>query len=342
MGLSRAETELGLTSDILIADGNYFNFNNCKKPILLPSGNAPIYKKFLKRFDAFLKIRKKYDVFHFNFGSSLLNFPDYHIYFWDLPFYSRKAKKIFTYNGCDARQKFPTMHRTGFSACHENNCYNGICNSGKMDKIRQKNIIKASKYADHIFALNPDLMHFLPAKKTSFLPYTIAGWNEISPVSFVIDKKIKIVHAPTNRIAKGSDYILRALNNLKKKYPIELNIVEGVPNSQALKLYRESHIIIDQVLIGWYGGFAVEAMKMGKPVAVFIREEDLRFIPSQMVADIKDAVININPFNIEEVLGKYLEDTSLLKKKAEASMEYVNKWHDPLSVAGVVKKIYES
>ena len=40
---------------------------------------------------------------------------------------------------------------------------------------------------------------------------------------------------------------------------------------KALKIYEEADIVIDQVLIGWYGGFGVEVMKMGKPLAVYIR-----------------------------------------------------------------------
>lgn len=32
-------------------------------------------------------------------------------------------------------------------------------------------------------------------------------------------------------------------------------------------------------------------MKMGKPVAVFIREADLKFIPQDMAKDVKEAVI---------------------------------------------------
>lgn len=119
-------------------------------------------------------------------------------------------------------------------------------------------------------------------------------------------------------------------------------MVENIPNKKALEIYQKAHLIIDQVLIGWYGGFGVEVMKMGKPLAVFIREEDLKFIPKEMAKDLKDAIININPYNIEEELSKYIENTDLLYKKSQASIEYVHKWHNPLYVASITKKIYES
>ena len=83
-------------------------------------------------------------------------------------------------------------------------------------------------------------------------------------------------------------------------------------------------------------------MKMGKPLGVFIREEDLKFIPKEMAQDLNDAIININPYNIEEELSKYVENIDLLYKKSEASIEYVNKWHNPLYVASLTKQVYES
>lgn len=61
-----------------------------------------------------------------------------------------------------------------------------------------------------------------------------------------------------------------------------------------------------------------------------------------MAQDLNDAIININPYNIEEELSNYIENIDLLYKKSEASIEYVNKWHDPLYVASLTKQVYES
>jgi hypothetical protein len=337
-GLAQAEKALGLDSKVLIDMNNWLGYE--ADYILFSQSDSKFYK-LLKRFIAFLSIRNKYDVYHFNFGTTLLDFPKYNLYLIDLPYY--KGKKVITYNGCDARQKYPTIKRVDFSACHFKGCYNGLCNSGKQDEIRRKKIEKVSNYVDHIFALNPDLMYFLPPNKTSFLPYTIASWNKIKSEQFFIDKKIIIAHAPTNRVSKGTAFILEALEKLQKKYRnIEFVLIENIPNKKALEIYQKAHLIIDQVLIGWYGGFGVEVMKMGKPLAVFIREEDLKFIPKEMAKDLKDAIININPYNIEEELSKYIENTDLLYKKSQASIEYVHKWHNPLYVASITSKIYES
>lgn len=338
-GLAQGERRLGLDSRVLTAKHTWLNY---------PSDTSLQWEKkqalsiFLSSLRTFLKYRNTFDVFHFNFGSTLIDFRTYGVHHWDLPFYPKDKKIIFTYNGCDARQKYRTMERTEISACHEKECYEGLCNSGARDRMREKRIRIATKYAQHLFAVNPDLLYFLPEPCSSFLPYSISSWYEIKASPYQIDRKIKILHSPTNRAAKGSGFIIHALNNLEKKYPIEILIIENLPHQKALEAYQTADIIIDQTLVGWYGGLAVEGMKMGKPVCVFIREEDLHLIPTEMAKDLREALIHITPFTIEEVLGAYLQNPHLLYQKSQAGLDYVHRWHDPIYVAGITKSIYES
>jgi hypothetical protein len=150
------------------------------------------------------------------------------------------------------------------------------------------------------------------------------------------------VHAPTDRAAKGTNTILAALEHLKQKYPLRIVLVENRSHTEALDMYRQADLVIDQLLVGWYGSVAVEAMKMGKPVAVYIREEDLSFIPEPMAKDLREAVIQIDPFSMEAVLEEYLQNPKLLSLKSEAGQAYVHRWHDPVYVASLTKAVYES
>src|SRR5207248_11483529 len=108
---------------------------------------------------AFLRYRSGFDAYHFNYGSSLIHFLGRGVRLWDLPFYDSRARKVFTFNGCDARQKYPTMERAALSgspaACLDAACYGGMCNSGRMDRNRRLAIEKATRHADHFFAVNP-------------------------------------------------------------------------------------------------------------------------------------------------------------------------------------------
>lgn len=333
-GLAQAEKSIGLDSRVLIDNNTWLNYKN---DICLNLQDKNTFSAVLKRIQTFFQIRTKYDVFHFNYGTSLLDFVYRAIFVLDLPFY--KGKKIMTYNGSDARQNLNILCGKFIGEIYEIEPYNNVDRNNKI----KKRIEKVTKHVDHIFSLNPDLMYFLPPEKTTFLPYTIAGWNDIDELPFQIEQKIKIVHSPTNRAFKGSKYILEALERLQQKYDhIEVTIVEGIPYDKALKLYQEAHIVIDQILIGWYGAFAVEVMKMGKPLAVFIRKEDLHFIPDQMANDLLETIINIDQNNIESTIEHYINNTDKLYVKSKQSIDYVQKWHDPVKIATIVKDVYES
>lgn len=334
--LAHGEKKIGLDSMVLARKNTWLDYP-CD--IDLKWEDKSYVGMLLSGMRTFFDVRKKYDVFHFNFGSSLIDLGKYGLPLMDIPFYPDDKKIVFTFNGCDARQKYKTIERVDFSACHDKSCYGGICNCRVKDWLKRKKIKKAQRYSGHIFSLNPDLFHFLPERAT-FLPY--ASGVDIGPVPYRIERKIKIVHAPTNRPAKGSSFILQGLENLKKKFNIEIELVENMPHRKALEIYKQAHLVVDQCLIGWYGGLAVEVMKIGKPVAAFIREEDLKFIPDQMAHDVKETFINITPINIEDALAPYLENTSLLLQKSKAALDYVHKWHDPVYVAGITKAVYES
>ena len=344
-GLSRGERLLGLKSDVLVAYDNWLHYPAYR--VLLTASPRNIFQRMHHGaifFREMLKIRKQYDVFHFNFGTTLLDSPRYGLLLLDLPLYKHHGKIIVSYNGCDARQKYPTMKRTKFSACHNETCYNGMCNDGMRDRRNREKILKFDRFADAIFALNPDLLNFLP-ERSQFLPYTIANWDGIRELPFVKEREtITIAHAPTNRAAKGSFIILKVLDQIKKIYKdkVKIFIIENRPYLEALGIFPQADIIIDQILVGWYGAIGVEAMKMGKPVLAFIREEDLHFIPPQMAEDCKNAIINANPETLFDKLTELIDNPGLIEHYRTQGLKYVNRWHDPRYVAGITKKAYES
>lgn len=343
-GLSRAERELGFNSDVLVAGSNPLRYPS-DISINYSQGTSSLAQilRALTLLKAFLSVRNKYDVFHFNFGSSLIHLPGKGLPLLDVPFYPRRAKRIFTFNGCDARQKYPTMQRCNTSACHHHDCYGGICCDSQVDKAKENSIFKVEKYADAIFALNPDLLYFLPAR-AQFLPYTIASWNKLAPIEWKdIRAPLRLAHAPTNRAAKGSDAVFNAVEILQKEYgkdKIVLDCIENIPHSAAVARYAQCHLVIDQLRVGWYGALAVEAMRLGKPTLVYLREEDFHFLPTDMATDCRSAFVHAHEGNLVEVLRPFVEDISLLRPIRDAAVEYVHKWHDPLQVAKIVTESY--
>ena len=336
-GLSRAERKLGLESDVLTIDSSYLGYPSDVSFHL--TGDR--YKNMFKIFSFIYKINKKYNVFHFNFGSSLYTDSNKFLNFIDLNLYNKGSKLIVTYNGCDCRQKDKIIKKYDICACSDDECYNGACNSKKINIKKKRRIKKMVKFCDTVFYLNPDLKQFLP-ESSVFLPYSIATWDMISNSDRVYNYPLKIVHAPSQRGAKGTKHILSIIEEIKRNFPdkIKFILVEGMKNSEAIKIYEQADILIDQIFVGWYGALSVEAMKAGCAVMVYIREEDLQYVPSNMHEDIKRTFINCNKNNLYEKIAEIIEYPDNLIKYSKYSFEYVNTWHNPEYVASITKKYY--
>jgi glycosyltransferase involved in cell wall biosynthesis len=205
----------------------------------------------------------------------------------------------------------------------------------KQIKLFEQNRVK-------IYALNPDLLHVLPIN-SEFLPYSHISLREWSPSYTQLDERpLRIGHAPTHRGAKGTDLIIKAVENLKEKgFNFEFVLVEGLSNTDAKEKYKTIDVLVDQLFAGWYGGLALEVMALGKPVIVYIREEDLKFIPEGMKTDLP--FFKTTPDDIELIIKYVLElPRQNLLEIAKKSRDFVERWHDPIKIAERIKNDIEN
>lgn len=357
--LVRAERLLGLDSVCVAFRRNYISY--ASDEILWRDGTGTFVAE-LKRLGLLRRAIRDFDVIHFNSGMPILPYQTdgrtkstslskkllrsiYDIYtrcveFKDLAIVSRFNKVIaVTYQGDDARQG--DYCREHFAITHarevDEEYYTPL-----GDSIKKKMISCFNRYADRIYALNPDLLYVLP-KRAEFLPYAnvdLESWRPAEPSSASKGRPI-VVHAPTHRGVKGTRYVIEAVNRLKAgNVDFDFILVENMSHARAMKIYEGADLLIDQLLVGWYGGVAAEFMALGKPVIAYIRQEDLGFIPAGMRTELP--VINANPSNVYETLRSLLaRERGYLSEVGARSRDYVEKWHNPTMVAARLKKDYE-
>ena len=328
-GLSRAERALGLHSDVMVRRSSWLGFP-CDVDLRLRESVLPASILRLGWF--FLRAVRQYDVFHFNWGMSLVDYRTWNLHYWDLPLLKRLGKRVVvTFQGCDARMKGLSRQRLSTSACAE--CDVAWCDE-RMDAIRRKRIRKVFTYADKVFALNPDLLHFLPGAE--FLPYASVDPNEWKSAGTSArrtsqSEPFRVLHMPTNRSIKGTRYVEQACARLcAEGWPVELRVVENVPHPQVKDLIAQADLVVDQLLTGWYGALAVEAMALGKPVLCYLREEDLkRFVPFHE----QIPIVRTTKETLAQDLDGLLRSPSRRDELGEAGRQFVAKWHDPLKIA---------
>ncbi|MFH0732502.1 MAG: glycosyltransferase [Candidatus Omnitrophota bacterium] len=321
-GLSRAERTHSVNSDVMVFRSSSYGY-----PADINLGAKKIFSpgRELKRYWFLCSAIEKYNVFHFNFGKSILDYPYFLLNHLDLPLLKRKGKKIFfTLQGTDARLMKTSALR-----------YSMV-----PDFIKKRRINSIRRYADKIYALNPDLIRSCP--EAEFLPYASVDIREWTPSQGNgFENTFHIIHLPSKRKIKGTKYIINAVNRLKQEgHRLDLLVVEKTPHNCLKDIYKKADLVVDQLLIGWYGAVSVEAMACGKPVVCYIKREDLQFIPQQMRNDLP--VINAQPDTIYGVLKEIVKNRETLSGLGQKSRAYVERWHNPLEIAKKVIKDYEN
>src|SRR5205085_6832737 len=117
---------------------------------------------------------------------------------------------------------------------------------------------------------------------------------------------LRVAHAPSKRAVKGTDAVLEAIDSLRSRgVPIELDLIEGVPNREARLRYAAADVVIDQLRIGWYGMLAIESMALAKPVVVHLDEQAAT--ETEEAFGLELPLIRASEGNLEDVLAGLVE-----------------------------------
>lgn len=347
--LARAEREVGLDSWAVAFEPVHMGYT--VDEVLFESVRGGRLGRELKRWALLRRALRSFDVVHFNFGSSILPkaYPRglgpatetgrrtlFQLYarslqLRDLGWLKRAGKGVaVTFQGDDARQ-------TDYCRTHFEISMPGLPDPSEdeeLDRRRRTWISAFDRHADRIYALNPDLLHVLPAR-AEFLPYASVDprlWLPSDEDDGV--RPPRVLHAPTDPLRKGTGLVLEAVERLRSDgVTFEFELVEGpIARDLALDSYRRADLLVDQLLAGWYGGLAVELMALGKPVIAYIRRDDLDRVPAEMRDELP--IVEATPGTIYDVLKELLTTRRAeLPALGRRSRAFVERWHDPLAIA---------
>jgi glycosyltransferase involved in cell wall biosynthesis len=266
-----------------------------------------------------------YDVFHYHSRPIFFEWSlDYKYNFFDLPYLKSQNKKIiFTLRGSETRLENKFILQDFSYKIDKAN-----------DAVRLELFRHIKKYADHITALDPELCSYFG--KTQIIPRSI---NEVTTEQNIKDnKKIIFLHCPSNPERKGTDAIVSAFKELKNEgYDFEFKLLQNLNHNEVISQIKKSDVLIDQLIIGWYGIIAVEAMSLGTPVISYIRKD---FDDYKKNNDIP--IINGNIKNIKNVIKKILDKEIDLREYREKSLNFVKAFHLTKNIFEQYKKLYQS
>ena len=254
----------------------------------------PFPLKSVEQMFNLMKIVNRYDILHFHFSSILPCGID--VLIWKM----LRKKVIMHHRGSDIRY-------TGEKWMY-------------------------SKFADKILVSTPDLLEWSPCavwipNPVDLEKYIYIGVKETGTIN--------IVHAPSNRAKKGTEYVVKSVEKIKNEgYNVNLMLVEDIPYNNVIEYYKQADIVVDQLLLGWYGNVTIECMALGKPVCVYIKEDVVSHLPFM-------PVLNTSPESLVENLKILIEDKELREELGKKGRKYVEKVHDPIKVTRKVIELYE-
>jgi glycosyltransferase involved in cell wall biosynthesis len=328
--LAEWQRRQGLLSDCIVYDDRGFRQLYHIKLVLSEYGRL---RRCFLILSTFILVLIRYDVFHFYFGGTF--FP----YNLDLPILRLFRKKIImTYCGSDIRL---------VDVARRSNNYSHLLKIGsndpKYDRKKKWRMRWHSLWVNRFTAirnLHEHATEVLPVKKVLNYPWlNNIGFNIADapdPDELKCNIIPKLIHAPSNRGIKGSEYVTQAIETLKQRgIQFEYQELHCVSNAKVQKIIRNCDIVVDQFLIGGIGTLAFEGMGYGKPVVAYLPEKIVeKFIPG---CPVYNATIDNLADRLEELINKPELRLELGKK----GIAFVKKHLDYETIQREVIKIYE-
>lgn len=273
-----------------------------------------------------------FDVFHFHARSFIADWPALaHPAALDILLLKLHGKKVFFhYRGQEIRLAAEFADKNPFHYVDE--AFGWLFKKmPDASKLRLRDFVFAT--CDGVFVNDPELQTYVP--ESTVVPRALdeADW----PFVGVSDRtRPLVVHAPSRRGVKGTDAILKAASELAEEgLDFELRLVENVPHEEAVQIYRDADIIVDQLRIGWYGVLAVEGMALGKPVVAYIRD-DLWQTQKDVLP-----IVNADPLTIKDRLRELIVSPELRQRLSRASRDFFLETHSARKVAELLNREYE-
>ena len=102
----------------------------------------------------------------------------------------------------------------------------------------------------------------------------------------------------------------------------------------------KADIVADQLIIGWYAMFAIEAMACGKPVICYLKDDLVQlYEEAELIKEHELPFIRCSSKNLKETLKEIIKNREILPEIGKKSREFVIKHHSLESVGKVFDTI---
>ncbi|CCQ10291.1 hypothetical protein PALB_11560 [Pseudoalteromonas luteoviolacea B = ATCC 29581] len=193
-----------------------------------------------------------------------------------------------------------------------------LSDSYEAEKMKAAEI--ADTYADVVFSAEFEQISHLKSKQyyNPFL-YDPAKFN-FNPEKFTDLSRIKIVHAPSNPLVKGTPLVRAAIKKLQMEgYQFDYVELINVSNAQVLEHLRSAHIVMNQFYQLIPSVFGIEAMANHCAV---LQSASMHLEPNQPQGD-EYSWLETSYWQVYDNLKFLLDNPAEIERYANGGYEYV-------------------
>ncbi|MFQ5450100.1 MAG: glycosyltransferase [Nitrospinaceae bacterium] len=154
---------------------------------------------------------------------------------------------------------------------------------------------------------------------------------------------VTVMHAPNHRGFKGTEFIIQAVDDLKKEgLNVDLLLVEKVPNDRLKAMMEEKvDILADQLIATGYAMYALEGMACGIPVLSNLEHEYYTRLFRRYSYLNECPILSASPETIRDQLRILVTRPALRENLGRAGRRYVEKYHSLETARYMFGSVYD-
>lgn len=285
----------------------------------------------LTRVLLFLWVLVRFDVIVLGGGSSFFNFREFPL----LKLFNKKL--IYTLHGTDIRPPYidgffdPAEYRHLIGQASER--AELATKTAAVAALRRKRARTIEENSTAVLC-SPNICHFLSKPFVSFYQVGLPVRTDLS-ADPQRHKKVRpmIVHAPSQRKGKGSDFIRLIVEQLAAEgLQFDYREVTNLSNQELLGILGQASLVIDQAYSDApVAGLAAEASALGVPVVVggYYASKWRQYISEEVLPP----VVFCRPEHMKEEIRTLLSNAALRENTGEKARQFVATYWNEASVA---------
>jgi len=157
-----------------------------------------------------------------------------------------------------------------------------------------------------------------------------------------INDSVKIIHTPNHRGFKGTEFLLKAIENLKKKgLKIELILLEKIPNDKVRDYMQEADILAEQFIAIGYALSAIEGMASGLVTLSNLSDDRYTRIFRRYSFLNECPIVSTPPEMLERNIEVLVRNPQLRKELGLLGRSYVEKYHSYKTSQYLFTNVYD-